>query len=304
MQSKLRGIVPAMVTPFTRAYALDTVKLQETIDWYVASGVHGISVSGSQGEFFALDRRERLGLVEAAVKAVDGRVPLYAGTGSVTTQESIELTRAAESAGADVAMVITPYFISPSAEELVTHYTAIARATRLPVMIYNNPPRTGVNITPEIFTRCLPLENFIGIKDSSGDMTQIADYIRLGGPGRIVFAGRDTIILSTLIHGGSGAISPAANVFPRLVAWLYELAAAGDFARAKEVSDLLAPLRVAWRLGSFPVVIKEAMELVGRDAGPTRPPIQPLSKSAREELVRVIERIAEAERSVERMSAA
>ena len=294
MTERFHGIVPAIATPFTDDYRLDEGRLRALIDWYIENGVHGISVGGSQGEFFALEREEHIRLTEVAARAVNGRVPLYAGTGTITTRGSIALTQAAEASGADVAMIITPFFISPTADELVEHYRAIAAATKLPVMLYNNPPRTGVNVLPRVFLRCAAIDNIIGIKDSSGDVTQLAEYVRLTGGKKIVFAGRDTIILSTVVHGGSGAISPAANVFPRLVVRLYDALRAGEMKEAQRLSDILAPLRAAWELGSFPV-IKEAMALVGRSAGPARLPITPLSAEKRAELKRVLDGIQAAD---------
>jgi 4-hydroxy-tetrahydrodipicolinate synthase len=298
MNKRFHGIVPAIATPFTEDHRLDEGRLRALIDWYIESGVHGISVGGSQGEFFALNGEEHVRLNEVAAKATAGRVPLYAGTGAITTREAIRLTKAAEASGADVAMVITPFFISPNADELVDHYRAIAAATKLPVMLYNNPPRTGVNVLPRVFLRCAESDNVIGIKDSSGDVTQLAEYVRLTGGKKVVFAGRDTIIMSTVVHGGSGAISPAANVFPRLVVRLYDALRAGRMDEAQRLSDVLAPLRAAWEFGSFPVVIKEAMALVGRSAGPARPPIKGLSAEKRAELKRVLEAIQAADQEL------
>lgn len=293
------GVVPAMATPFRDDYSVDEPRVRELIEWYLECGVHGISVAGSQGEFFALDADERLRLIRIAMDTVRGRVPLYAGTGAPTTRDAIRLTRAAEDLGVDLALVITPYFVQPSQDELVEHYTAIARATRLPVMLYNNPPRTSVNVLPATLARCMEVPNVAGIKDSSGDLTQSVEYL-LNAPRRaLLFSGRDTIALALMMHGGQGTISPAANVFPRLMVRLYDAWRAGDFAGARLISDIFAPLRAAWALGSFPVVIKEAMALVGRSAGPARPPIMPLPAAKRAALQQVVERIqAEGERLV------
>jgi 4-hydroxy-tetrahydrodipicolinate synthase len=292
MQDKFHGVVPAVATPFTRTYDVDYGALKDLIRWYLESGVHGISVCGSQGEFFALDAEERKHIVRTTVETVNGTVPVYAGTGAITTSESIALTDAARSDGVDLVMVITPFFINPSADELVTHYAEIAKSTSLPLMIYNNPPRTGVNVTPPIYARCLEAaDNIAGIKDSSGDITQISEYIAAGEGRKLLFAGRDTVILSSVIHGGSGAISPAANVFPSLVIRLYEASRAGDLDEARRISDILAPLRQAWAWGSFPVVIKEAMTLAGHSAGPARPPIGPIDDGARKRLAAIVKKI-------------
>ena len=287
---RFHGVVPAMATPFDADGALDIAAVERLIEWYLAEGVHGISVAGSQGEFFSLDERERLQLIEAAVKAIRGRVPLYAGTGGVTTRVAVAATRAAERAGADLALVITPYFIQPTQDELVEHFATIARATSLPVMLYNNPPRTSVNVLPATLARCMERPNVVGIKDSSGDLTQAVEYL-LGAPREaLLFSGRDTVALAMMMHGGQGTISPAANAFPRLMVRLYDQLRAGQIDEARRISDVFAPLRAAWALGSFPVVIKEAMALVGRSAGPARRPILPLPDAKREQLRQVVDK--------------
>jgi 4-hydroxy-tetrahydrodipicolinate synthase len=291
------GVVPAMATPFTADERLDEGRLRDLIAWYLGCGVHGISLAGSQGEFFALDEAEHIRLMEVAVEAVGGRVPIYAGSGAVTTQKSIRLTQAAEAIGVDLAMIITPYFVQPTQDELVEHYTSIAKATRLPVMLYNNPPRTSVNVLPPTLARCMRhAGNIVGIKDSSGDVTQSVEYLLLTDGRALLFSGRDTVALSLLLHGGHGTISPAANVFPRLMVRLYDAFRAGDIAEARRISDVFAPLRAAWAWGSFPVVIKEAMALAGHGAGPARGPIMALPEKKRADLKAVVETIMSEER--------
>jgi len=297
--ARFRGVVPAMATPFTDAGELDEARVKSLIDWYLEAGVHGISVAGSQGEFFAMSEAERARLIEVAVRAIDGRVPLYAGTGGVTTRDAIAATKTAAALGADLALVITPYFVQPSQEELVEHYRAIARATQLPVLLYNNPPRTSVNVLPGTLAKCMEETNVAGIKDSSGDLTQSVEYL-LGMPRpTLVFSGRDTVAFAMMLHGASGTISPAANVFPALMIRMYEAVREGKIEEARKISDVFAPLRAAWALGSFPVVIKEAMALVGHSAGPTRRPVLPLSEAKRASLKAVVDSIGmKAERYV------
>lgn len=295
--AKFHGVVPAMATPFTADHRLDEARVRALVADYLDAGVHGLSIAGSQGEFFALSSDEHLRLLEVATKAVDGRVPVYAGTGAVTTRDAIRLSQAAEAMGADLALVITPYFAQPSQDELVEHYTAVARAVRIPVMLYNNPPRTAVNVLPSTLARAMvAADNIVGMKDSSGDLTQAIEYL-LGAPRpALLFSGRDTIALAMMLHGAQGTISPAANVFPRLQVRLYDALRKGDIAEARRLSDVFAPLRAAWAWGSFPVVIKEAMTLVGRSAGPTRPPIGALSPQRRHDLEAVVAKIAAEER--------
>ncbi|GER20428.1 4-hydroxy-tetrahydrodipicolinate synthase [Variovorax boronicumulans] len=290
--SKFHGVVPAMATPFTADHRLDEARVGELIDSYIRAGVHGISVAGSQGEFFALERDEHIRLLELSMRAIDGRVPLYAGTGGATTRDAIALTQAAEALGADLALVITPYFVQPTQDELVAHYTAVARATTLPVMLYNNPPRTAVNVLPATLARCMQAaDNIVGMKDSGGDLTQSIEYLLTAPRPALLFSGRDTIALSMMFHGAQGTISPAANVFPELMVRMYDALRAGRHDEALRVSNIFAPLRAAWAWGSFPVVIKEAMTLAGRSAGPTRPPVAALPEKVRADLRAVVERI-------------
>ena len=290
MDNRFFGVVPAMATPFRDDdHALDEGRVRALIEWYLESGVHGISVAGSQGEFFSLDDDERLRLIRIAVDTIRGRVPVYAGTGGVTTRDAIRLTRAAEELGADLALVITPYFVQPTQDELVEHYVSIARSTRLPVMLYNNPPRTSVNVLPGTLARCMQATNIVGIKDSSGDVTQSVEYLLQAPRPALLFSGRDTVALAMMMHGAQGTISPAANVFPRLMVRLYDALRGGDLAEARRISDVFAPLRSAWALGSFPVVIKEAMALVDHGAGPARAPIAPLPAGRRASLRDVVQ---------------
>jgi 4-hydroxy-tetrahydrodipicolinate synthase len=290
MIGKFHGVIPAMATPFSGAEeSFDESRFVALIDWYIESGVHGISVAGSQGEFFALEEQEHLRLLELAVKCVNGRVPLLAGTGRITTRETIRITKAAERMGIDLAMIITPFFVQPNQSEMVEHIVTVARQTKLPVLIYNNPPRTGVNVLPPTLKRCMAeAENVVGIKDSSGDVTQSVEYKLITDRKALLFSGRDTIALSLFMHGADGTISPAANVFPKLVVKMYDAFSKGDYKSAAAISDVLAPLREAWAWGSFPVVIKEAMTLVGQPAGPARRPIAPLSAERRADLKKVI----------------
>lgn len=291
--SKFHGVVPAMATPFTADHRLDEGRVGELIDSYIQAGVHGISVAGSQGEFFALDTAEHIRLLELSMRAIDGRVPLYAGTGGATTRQAIALTQAAEAMGADLALVITPYFVQPSQEELAAHYIAVAKATKLPVMLYNNPPRTSVNVLPATLARCMrDADNIVGMKDSGGDLTQSIEYLLTAPRPALLFSGRDTIALSMMFHGAQGTISPAANVFPELMVRMYDALRAGNHDEALRLSNVFAPLRAAWAWGSFPVVIKEAMALAGRSAGPTRPPVAALPEKARADLAAVVTRIA------------
>jgi 4-hydroxy-tetrahydrodipicolinate synthase len=277
-----------MVTPVTSDGKINVEALRKLTDYLIQGGVHGLFPVGSQGEFYALTFEEKKRVIEVVVEETKGRVPVYAGTGAVTTRDAVALTKMAEEAGVSAVSVLTPYFIRPNEEELFEHYSTVAKATRLPVLLYNNPQRTGVNISPEFVTRASKIENIVGIKDSSGDVTLTAEYIRRTGDKFSVLAGRDTLIYGTLCYGGKGAIAATANVAPKVVVEIYEAFQAGDWKRSLEAQFRLAPLRLAFDLGTFPVVIKEALNLLGIHAGVGIPPVGGISQKAKAELKEIL----------------
>jgi len=288
MEFQPRGIIPAMATPFTADGELNEEALRQLTRHLIEGGVHGLFATGSQGEFWALTPDERQRVWEIVLEETEGRVPVYAGTGAVTTREVMELNRRAEEVGVDAVSIITPFFVRPTEAELEAHYRSIAEATSLPILLYNNPGRTGVNLSAELVARLAEVENIVGIKDSSGDLTLTAEYIRLTPDDFAVLSGRDTLIFAGLAHGTKGAIAATANVVPALVVEIYEAFQAGEIERARRAQERLAPLRLAFGLGSFPVVVKEALELIGIPAGPCRGPVGPLSPEKRAELRRVL----------------
>ena len=284
MSFTIRGIIPAMVTPFDKQGKVSEGGLRKLVDYLIKGGVHGLFPVGSQGEFYALEKEEKKEIMEIVLDQVKGKVSVYAGTGAITTKETITLTKMAQDIGVDAASIITPFFISPTQNELYEHYLAVAKSTSLPLLLYNNPGRTGVSLSTDLVVRLSKVDNIIGIKDSSGDMTSTAEYIRRTGNDFSVLAGRDTLIYGTLLYGGKGAIAATANVAPKLVVEIYEAYVRGDIEQAKKAQAELAPLRLAFSLGSFPVVIKDALELIGIEVGTTRPPIKSLNKDKQEML--------------------
>ncbi len=287
-----KGIIPAMVTPFDKQGKVNETVLRELVDYLVEAGVHGIFAIGSQGEFYALEKEEKKKVIETVVDQVNGKVSVYAGTGAITTKEAIALTKMAEEIGVDAVSIITPFYISPTQDELYEHYVNIARSTNLPVILYNNPGRTGgINLSVELVARLSKVDNIVGIKDSSGDMTLISEYIRNTDENFSVLAGKDTLIYATLLYGGKGAIAATANVAPKLVVEIYEAYMAGDIEKAKKAQMRLAPLRDAFSLGTFPVVIKDALELMGIHVGPTRAPVKSLKDKDKEKLKNILQQI-------------
>jgi 4-hydroxy-tetrahydrodipicolinate synthase len=286
------GIIPAMVTPLTAGDEINVPALRRLTNYLIQGGVHGLFPVGSQGEFWALSADEKRRMWEAVVEETNGRVPVYAGTAALTTREAIALTRLAEESGADAVSVLTPFYISPNEDELHNHYRAIAESTSLPILLYANPGRTGgIRISPGLLARLAEIENIVGIKDSSGDLQLTAEYIRAVPSDFAVLMGRDTLILAGLLYGAKGAIAATGNVVPALVVSIYERFKAGDLEGARDAQRALAPLRLAFSWGTFPVVIKEALDLMGMEGGPARAPVGPMSDEKREQLTEVLGRM-------------
>ncbi len=286
-EARLEGIIPALVTPFRPDERIDYKVWQDLIEFQIASGVHGLFALGGQGEFFALDEEEREVAARFCVQTVAGRVPLYINAGAVTTRETVSLAQKAEADGADCIVVVTPYYIRPSADELVEHLVEASRAVRIPVLAYNVPDRTGVGLSPSVLSRVGELsDNFRGLKDSSGDLQAIPEYLSRG---LTVLIGRDHLVLEALRLGAAGAVAACANVVPRAFVDLYNAFRAGDQETAARLQSIIEPLRRAFSLGTFPAVVKEAMGLAGLPAGRCRRPVGPLSVEARYKLAEVIE---------------
>jgi 4-hydroxy-tetrahydrodipicolinate synthase len=282
------GIIPAMVTPLTVDDEVNESALRKLTNYLIEGGVHGLFPVGSQGEFWALSAEEKRRVWEVVVEETNGRVPVYAGTAAITTRETIALTRLAEKAGVDAVSILTPFFVSPGVDELYGHYCAVAESTSLPILLYSNPTRTGVGISPDLLARLAELENIVGIKDSSGDLQVTAEYIRVVPRDFAVLIGRDTLIFAGLLYGAKGAIAATGNVAPALVVSIYERFKAGDMDGARRAQEALAPLRLAFSWGTFPVVIKEALDLIGMEGGPARAPVGPMSDERREQLLGVL----------------
>ncbi len=270
----IRGVVTPLITPVDAQERVDETGMRNVIEHVLRGGVHGVFVAGSTGEFYGLDYDEKKRAAEITVNQVKGRVPVYVGASAITTRECIKLSKMAEALGAQAVTVLTPMFIRPSEEELYQHFRAIAESTALPVLVYNNPERTGINMSANLIERLAEIPNLVGAKESSGDLTLTSQYIiRTRSKGFKILAGRDTQILATLVYGGVGTVAATSNIAPALVVEIYNKFKAGDIPGALEAQYKLAPLRVAFGLGSFPVVMKDALNLMGINVGD---PIKPI----------------------------
>lgn len=261
--SKFRGAFVAIVTPF-KDDKVDEKGLVDLINFQLENGTHGIVPCGTTGESATLSHEEHHKVVEITLKTVKGRVPVLAGTGSNSTSESIELTRHAKTAGADGALMITPYYNKPSQEGLYQHFKAVAEAVDIPIIVYNVPSRTSVNMLPETVARCAQIDNIVGIKEATGSLQQISEVIRLCPDDFALMSGDDFTAMATVMVGGTGVISVTSNVAPRDMSAMMNAALDGDIAEARRLHYKLFPLMGAMFVDTNPVPAKKALELMGK----------------------------------------
>ncbi|WP_347559079.1 4-hydroxy-tetrahydrodipicolinate synthase [Robbsia sp. KACC 23696] len=279
-----RGIVPALITPMTADENVDEDALRELVDRLIEKGVHGLFVLGTNGEFISLNEREKLRIAAIAVEQARGRVPVIAGTGAYATREVIALTQQMQDVGVDAASVITPYFNGATQPELVSHYTKIAQACTLPLMLYTIPAKTGVQLSIDSVRRLSELPTIRGIKDSGGDFDRLVQLIGLRRDDFAVLTGTDSMILWTLIAGGDGAVAATTNAVPDVVMAIWQQFQAGNIPAARRAQEALRPLRDAFAWATMPVVLKTAANLLGMPSGPARAPALPLDPQTREKL--------------------
>jgi 4-hydroxy-tetrahydrodipicolinate synthase len=282
------GSFVALVTPF-RDGRVDTAKLEDLVDLHVQAGTSGLVPCGTTGESATLSHEEHELVISTVVRRADGRIPVIAGTGSNSTAEAIRLTRHARESGADAALLITPYYNKPTQRGLVAHFEAIARETDIPLILYNVPSRTGVNMLPQTVIECARLPNVVGIKEASGSVDQTVEI--LSGSELVVLSGDDSLTLPLMAVGAKGVISVAANVAPKLMVDLVDLAADGNFAGARDVHFRLYPLFKALFVETNPIPVKAAMVLQGRIGPEIRLPLTEADESTRSRLKSIIEEL-------------
>ncbi|MGB8310525.1 MAG: 4-hydroxy-tetrahydrodipicolinate synthase [Halobacteriota archaeon] len=273
------GVYPALITPFTKDKKLDIEGLKSNIEHLMAGGVAGFVPCGSTGESATLSFDEHNATVDAAVDV--SNVPIIAGTGSNNTTEAIDLTKHAQDAGADAALLIVPYYNKPMKNGLIKHFSAIADATEFPLILYNIPGRTGINMDPEtISTLAHEYSNITGIKEASANFSQISDVIELTqGLGFCVLSGDDGLTLPMMSLGATGVISVAANILPKKMAKLVRLCLDGNYAEARKIHFELSPLFRALFIETNPIPIKKACDLMGLAGGPLRLPLTDMQDS-------------------------
>lgn len=284
-----RGVMVPMVTPFKGNGDVDGQALRELTHFLIQHGVDSLFPAGSTGEGWALSIAERRRVFEIVVEEARGRVLIYGGTGAITTRAAIDLSQMAEEVGCDAVVMITPFYIVPTQEELFDHYAAIARSVGIGVIPYNNPNRTAVALSPELISRLSHVPNLVGLKDSGGDLGLTLRFITETEPGFAVLQGRDDMFYPSLALGVDGIVACVANIAPALTVELYSAFLAGDHERSRAAQVQLAQLRYALALGSFPSMIKAGMEMIGLKAGLPGAPVSGLSDEGREKLRAVLQ---------------
>ncbi|MBI1237120.1 MAG: 4-hydroxy-tetrahydrodipicolinate synthase [Alphaproteobacteria bacterium] len=257
----LSGSITALVTPF-KNNAVDTKAFQALTERQIDSGTHGLVPVGTTGESPTLSLDEKMRVIELTVEVANGRVPVIAGTGSNDTAATIEMTKWAKTAGVDAALIVAPYYNKPSQEGLFRHFEAISAACDLPVIVYNIPGRSIVDIQPETMARIARLESVIGVKDATGDLTRVGAHRHLIGPDFIQLSGEDPTAIGYNAEGGTGCISVSSNVAPALCAQLQNATLSGDYQEALEIGDLLQPLHKALFMSPSPGPAKYALSLL------------------------------------------
>jgi 4-hydroxy-tetrahydrodipicolinate synthase len=284
----LRGSIVALVTPFTANGELNTEKVKELVNFHIEKGTSGLVPCGTTGESPTLSEQEKEQLFETVVNVANGKIPVIAGTGTNDTVKSLKMTKFAKKIGADAALVITPYYNKPTQEGLYRHFMHIADNVELPIVVYNVPGRTGVNISPETVERLASHENIVGIKEASGNLGQISEIRSRCGEHITILSGDDNLTLPILSVGGKGVISVTANVVPDLMSEMVQAFERNDHARALSIHNKLETLNKVLFIETNPIPIKTAMNLMGFDMGGFRLPLCEMSAAHEKELQAVL----------------
>lgn len=271
------GSMVALVTPFKEG-KVDWQSLEGLVEFHVQSGTHGVVPCGTTGEAATLSHEEHGKVIEAVIKAAKKRVPVIAGTGSNSTAEAVALTRAAEKAGADGALLISPYYNRPTQEGIYQHYKQVAASVGIPLIVYNIPGRTGSKIEPETLARLSEINNIAGVKEATGSVDQAIEVIRLCGDRLAVYSGEDSLTFSLMALGGKGVVSTVANVAPKEMAGLTEACLKGNWERGREVQFRLIPLIRNLFTETNPIPVKTALSLMGKCGAELRLPLTPMSE--------------------------
>lgn len=289
---KFRGVIVPIVTPFNRddAQSINYEAAEKLVEKIIEAGADGIFTFGSNGEFFVCSAEEKVAFSKFVIEKVAGRVPVYVGTGSCSTREAVELSKRAESIGADALSVINPYFMGISDEQLKAYYAAVAQSVDIPVMVYNIPKCTGKNVPPEVVADIAELDNIRGIKDSSGNMDNLRSYIdAVKGKDVNVLVGSDGKIMAAHALGASGAVAGTANLITDVVVALWRALERGDADVAERLQAEIKPIRDVLHLGPTPQALKRSLELAGYEVGPARFPVDEVADDIDEKCLAMLD---------------
>lgn len=288
----IKGIIPPVVTPMNADETVNIAELRNQVERQIAGGVHGIFPFGTNGEGYILSLKEKEEILEATIDQVKGRIPVYAGTGCISTKDTIYMSKRAEELGADALSIITPSFAVASQKELYDHYSEVAKHVNIPIVLYNIPPRTGNKLLPETVAKLAKdVDVIMGAKDSSGDRENLKAYITLTrdvGKDFAVLAGNDGNILFCLKEGGAGGIAGRANLWPKTVASIYDSFVAGDMEKAEAAQNAVATIQRVFKFGNPNTIIKKAVNLLGYPVGDCRRPFNYLCDEGVAELKTVL----------------
>ena len=288
---EIKGIIPPILTPMNDDESVNVTELRNQVNRMIDSGCHALFCFGTNGEGYILSAEEKKLVLETVIDECNGRVPVYAGTGCISTKETIAQSKMAMDAGADVLSLIVPSFAAASQEELYAHYSAVAAAVDMPIVLYNIPARTGNALAPATVGHLAAIENIVGAKDSSGNFTNILGYIEQGrkaDPNFSMLSGNDQLIIWTLMAGGNGGIAGCANVYPHTMASIYNLFMEGKIEEAKKMNESIQSLRGCFKYGNPNTVIKTAAALLGYNVGKCRAPFNQIPDEGIEALKKVL----------------
>ena len=290
--SKFQGVIVPMVTPFNRD-ADQTINYEageQLVEKLIAAGVSGIFTFGSNGEFHVCSADERIDFSKFVIEKVAGRVPVYVGTGACSTREAIEMSKRAEAIGADAPSVINPYFMGISDAQVVNYYRMVAESVKIPVMLYNIPKSTGKNLSKEVVAEVAQIDNVKGVKDSSGNMDNLKDYVDAAAGNDVdVLVGSDGKISEAFKLGASGTVAGTANLITDVVVGLWRALEAGDEAEAARLQAEIEPIRDVLHLGSTPQTLKRSLELAGIPVGPARFPVTEVAEGVDEKVIAMLD---------------
>ena len=282
-----KGSLVPIVTPFKNG-KLDEKVYADLIEWHISQGTHGIVPCGTTGEASTLDFDEHYRVIEVAVEAANKRIPVIAGTGANATDEAVFITKKAKELGVDGALIVTPYYNKPTQEGLYLHFKSIAESVDIPIILYNVPGRTAVNMLPATVARLLEFRNIIGLKEATGDMRQASDLIRLCGDRLALYSGDDFTTFTMLSLGGKGVISVTATIVPKAVAEMWNSWDKGNIDKARELHYKLEPLNAAMFIETNPIPVKTALAMMGKMDENFRLPLCSMSAAAKEKLRAVL----------------